>query len=180
MNKSLPGYKSIAEFARVHAVPYRTAKKQLHRGHCAWPRRQVRGQTKHPLYSTWCNIKTRCYNKKGTSWSMYGGRGIRMCTTWRNSFDTFVADMGPKPGPEYSIDRIDNDKGYSPENCRWATQEEQSINRRIIFGNIYRPKGRRKYNVTWRSKVVYRTYSLKEAEDKLRNLRDNFYGEGNY
>lgn len=80
-------------------------------------------------YFTWSNIRNRCNNSNDTEYQLYGGRGIRVCNRWR-SFANFYADMGPKPGPEYSIDRKDSNKGYSPTNCRWATQKTQQNNRR--------------------------------------------------
>jgi hypothetical protein len=72
----------------------------------------------------------RCSNPESDSYSNYGGRGIKVCDRWLNSFENFLADMGPKPGPEYSIDRKDNDRDYEPGNCRWATELEQQNNRR--------------------------------------------------
>jgi hypothetical protein len=80
-------------------------------------------------YATWHGMKRRCYNNKSNSYSGYGGRGITVCDRWKNSFDNFLKDMGERP-EALTIDRIDNDKGYSKENCRWATIEQQSRNTR--------------------------------------------------
>jgi len=75
-------------------------------------------------------MKKRCYNKGNASYKDYGGRGIRVCEKWLLSYEDFLADMGRKPAPTHSIDRIDNDGGYTPSNCRWATKSEQSRNQR--------------------------------------------------
>lgn len=82
-------------------------------------------------YRTWCGMKNRCSNEKDEFYEYYGGRGITVCERWLNSFENFFADMGPKPEPQkqYSIDRINNDLGYGPDNCRWATWKEQAQNR---------------------------------------------------
>lgn len=79
----------------------------------------------------WSAIKQRCYNPKTKYYPIYGGRGIVMCERWRTSFKAFYEDMGPRPSTKHSIDRIDNDKGYGPDNCRWATSVEQILNRRV-------------------------------------------------
>lgn len=82
-------------------------------------------------YKTWAGMKARCYNKNMREYFRYGGRGIGVSNRWRYSFENFYKDMGDKPTPQHSIDRIDNKKGYNKENCRWATKKEQSANRAV-------------------------------------------------
>lgn len=82
------------------------------------------------LYKTWCNMKTRCYNRKSTDFYNYGGRGITVCDEWKTDFLAFYNwAMSNGYRDDLSIDRIDNDKGYSPDNCRWATSKEQARNK---------------------------------------------------
>lgn len=85
---------------------------------------------KHPLYRTWANMLSRCTNPNTPNFNDYGGRGISVCQRWFH-FKNFVEDMGAKPSRNHSIDRIDNDLGYSPANCKWATRKEQNLNKRV-------------------------------------------------
>lgn len=86
------------------------------------------GDTGSPEHRTWKNMKRRCDNPKGNRWMQYGGRGIKVCERWLNSYENFLEDMGRKPSPIHSIDRINVNGNYEPSNCRWATPKEQSNN----------------------------------------------------
>jgi len=105
-------------------------------------------KTKHgrygtPEYHTWESIKARCHNPKDKCYPRYGGAGILVCDEWLHSFEAFFRDMGEKPSLKHSIDRMNNEKGYSSDNCRWATKREQANNRKnnkpLTFNGISKP-----------------------------------------
>lgn len=92
-------------------------------GHCLRLKRTAE-------YRTWTNMKSRCENPNIPRYVDYGGRGISVCSSWRDSFEQFFTDMGPKPSGKHSIDRIDVNGNYCKENCRWATASVQNKNKR--------------------------------------------------
>lgn len=87
------------------------------------------GAGKHPLYETWTGMRSRCQRPADTNYQYYGAKGIRVCERW-SSFTNFLEDMGDRPTPNHSIDRIDGTKGYEPGNCRWASPQLQQRNLR--------------------------------------------------
>jgi hypothetical protein len=113
---------------------------------CYEKERQIESNTKHSEasyrnnkltteYRTWVGMKVRCYNPNRKDYKNYGGREskpIKVCDRWLNSFENFLEDMGRKPGPEYSIDRIDFNGNYEPSNCRWADKITQARNKRNV------------------------------------------------
>lgn len=88
------------------------------------------GKSKTPEYKAWSGMKERCNNATYKGYRYYGGRGIKVCDRWSESFENFFLDMKNKPSSKHSLDRIDVNGNYSPDNCRWATTSQQSANRR--------------------------------------------------
>ena len=113
----------------MHKGPYRKRNLPLENHQCR----------KHPLYSTWAGMFARCEDPNTASYRNYGARGIKVSKRWY-CFDTFLTDMGPRPKGT-SLDRIDNDKNYTPSNCRWATRSEQMLNRRKFSNNTSGARG---------------------------------------
>lgn len=123
------------------------------------------GLWNHPLYKTWSNMMRRCYAANDPAFPRYGGRGIDVCASWHD-VRKFVADMETRP-QFCSIDRIDNDKGYSPENCRWATNSTQSRNRRFAKLNEEKAKEMRALRVQGaKRKELAATFGVSEATVK--------------
>lgn len=94
-------------------------------------RNTTHGMTGTITHKSWINMINRCHTKSSTNYHKYGGIGISVCDKWRESFEQFYKDMGPRPSKKHSIDRIDNDGNYEPGNCRWATASMQILNRRF-------------------------------------------------
>lgn len=83
----------------------------------------------HAIYVSWVSMRTRCWNPNTAAYPNYGGRGITICERWRE-FENYFADMAPSWRKGLSLDRLDNDQNYGPENCRWATRQQKNVNRR--------------------------------------------------
>lgn len=122
------------------------------------------------LYAIYNSMKQRCYNPKVRNYNNYGGRGIEVCDRWlgKNGFENFLNDMGKRP-EGYSIDRIDNNIGYSPKNCRWASPKEQGHNKRN--NKWYEYKGKRKLLKEWSKELGIPMRTLEER------VRKGDYGE---
>lgn len=97
-------------------------------------------KTKTPEFYSWAHMKSRCFRKTNTAYENYGGRGITVCDRWvgKSGFHNFISDMGYKPSPKHSIERIDVNGNYEPQNCKWGTPSEQSRNKR---SNIFLTDG---------------------------------------
>lgn len=138
--------------------------------------RQTHGQTKKaklsPTYMSWRSMMARCYRPYNNRYPSHGGRGIIVCDRWRISFQAFRDDMGERPSKSHTIDRIDNNGNYTPENCRWATKSQQARNRRstvrieVDGSEMLLVDAAEKFGLTYsalHSRIFYHGWSIERA-----------------
>jgi len=120
-------------------------------------------------YHSYNSMKERCYNPKNKRFSRYGGRGIKVCDKWLNSFSAFIADMGDMPGNNYTLERLNFDLDYCPENCVWATKEQQANNR--SNNHFITIDGKTMTLTAWSRKTnIHRSVLLRRIRRGLKNL----------
>ncbi len=119
----------------------------------------TKGRAPTKLYYTWQAMMARCYNVKNKRFADYGGRGVLVCERW-HTFELFAADMGEPPTADHQIDREENDKGYEPSNCRWATRYEQAQNKRNTRTITY--DGRTQTISAWAAEIGIKRETLKQ------------------
>jgi hypothetical protein len=118
----------------------------------------------HPLFHVWNGMMARCNNKKHQQYADYGGRGIKVCERWRDPWK-FFEDMGERPDGA-TLERVNNGKGYDPENCRWATRKEQMRNKRT--NRLIRFRGQTKPLSQWAEEVEISEATIRDRIDKLK------------
>lgn len=133
------------------------------------------GRTGTPEHFAWIEMIARCENTKKRLYKNYGGRGIVVCDRWRHSFVNFLSDMGERPSPQHSLDRIDNDGNYEPGNCRWADVETQQNNRRDCVKITCR--GKIMTLTQWARASGRSTGTIKYRLSKGRTAEDAIFGE---
>ena len=148
----------------LHSWYYRGRNKCLHKN------------TSHYLYDRYAKMINRCQNPSAIQYKYYGGKGIEVCESWLNSFDNFLTDMEPSFTDGLELDRIDNSKGYSPQNCRWVTHSKNMLNRKGFKNKVGYPGVRKNYNKYYgrfqKNKINYQTKSYDTAKDAYKALQD--------
>lgn len=120
---------------------------------------------RHPLYKCWASIIQRCTNPNNTKYADYGGRGISICDRWRNSFEAFVTDVGPRPFLKAELERKNNDSGYSPDNVCWSTRATQMRNTR---NNRYLVMGGERLTITdWARRIGLSASAIRHRLKKM-------------
>lgn len=144
---------------------------------------KTHGMRKDPLYAIWNMMRARCRNPRNLAYARYGGRGIKVCQRWQ-TFENFFEDMGQRPSPQHSIDRIDNNGDYCPENCRWATRSEQGQNKRnnvlLTINGVTKhyKQWADEYNLAYCTveRRIYKGWSpedcIKPSRNRFKNLKD--------
>jgi len=143
----------------------------------------MRVQDRTATFRSWADMRSRCLNENSKHYHRYGGRGIKICDRWLESFDNFLTDMGEKP-ESLTLERVNNDGNYTPENCLWATRQEQAINRNTT--KFIKFRGEKKtlrqwaeyYNlktITLYSRIHCYGWSLKQALNKPVLKRNRIY-----
>lgn len=137
-------------------------------------------------YEVWLHMISRCENENDKSFINYGGRGIKVCDSWRHSFENFLFDMGKRPSTKHSIDRIDVNGNYEPSNCRWVTKDVQARNTRVYrtsktgIKGVHFDKARNKYRaeiaVNGKRKYLGLFETIEEAAEARKNAEQSFWG----
>lgn len=128
---------------------------------------KTHGLSKTSIYNTYYTMINRCINPNSQSYPNYGGRGIKVCDRWLDSFENFIEDMGEKPSENYSIDRINVHGNYEPSNCRWATKIEQENNKTT---NVFIEYKSKKYTISELSKLLNINYHTLRNRTVKKNI----------
>lgn len=121
------------------------------------------GLSKTPEWNVWVDMRKRCTKWKHPHFARYGGRGIKVCDRW-SDFSLFLKDVGPKPSPKHTLDRINNDKGYNPTNVRWSTRQEQARNRRT--SRFLTTRGKTQTLAAWAEETGMKTERIRMRIDR--------------
>lgn len=134
---------------------------------------------KHPLYATWAHMLARCYNRENDAYVNYGARGIVVTPRW-HEFANFANDMGLKPSPELTLERVDNSRGYEPDNCVWASRTDQCWNRRTFANNTTGARGVVKIGSRYQARFDYekKRYEIGrfDSVEEASSAREAFIG----